>query len=676
MQALPVVARRRILSKARARLSAEADRALPSYGIPVSAAGWDSVLHDLALSGRAASLAQSANVLASARDAGELRESGEEFVDQVVEFAVDLRLALAFAPARHTDVKAVRESLLDLAERVFQAAEDDGPPPTAVAWDGFSARTDHAGDLSDPSAAAADPLTAAFSLAPVDGYDRGRRTAYQLIGVYRERFDELVPELLRVLDALPHPLRALDGAVSCALRLLESPAPLMTLRTALDVFDAIGSGVSDSAGRTIDALVELQRGVPRSATNAQHSVELSERPGGESPRRDALRELELYKSVVEGQVRPWIWTLLRIDKVQASQNAPMLAKLREQALARPGPALNRAARIVETAVRNAQAHEDAVWDADSEALLIDGVPFAKEALALSARRAYAFMLGAETGLACASSRWADVAYAMDTSRLHDRLRPLDEDSALIHFAMNRLVVRRWEDRRRVFTVAVDHIEVAQIGHCCQALIHAAACLPDAERFVLQHGADFATVLDLPRECLEVAGPVWFWARSRFEQMPPSTFLSVLTEARLSVESMTQAVDAAVWMAVNDVQNDAERRLEAAICSPTSRRALIDRARGAGIALDATATRLMSLGLSASDAEPLLKARQVLENTGRSLGRDRTRPLSARELDAVVSKLDRIRTARPAPAAMPTLDPTPIDQMPRPLQQPPISRVGH
>ncbi|MBR7837392.1 hypothetical protein KDL01_29200 [Actinospica durhamensis] len=82
MQALPVVARRRILSKVRTRLSAEADRALPSHGIPVPAAGWNSVLHDLAHSGRAASLAQTANVLASARDAGELRESGEEFVDQ------------------------------------------------------------------------------------------------------------------------------------------------------------------------------------------------------------------------------------------------------------------------------------------------------------------------------------------------------------------------------------------------------------------------------------------------------------------------------------------------------------------------------------------------------------------------------------------------------------------
>ena len=676
MQALPVVARRRILGKVRTRLSAEADRALPAYGIPVTAAGWDSVLHDLALSGRAASLPQSADVLTSAQDAVELRKAGEEFAGQVVEFAVDLRLTLAFAPARHAEIKAVRESLLDLAEQVFRAVEDDGAPPAAVAWDGFAARAERAGDLSDPSATAADPLTSAFSLAPVEGYDAGRRTAYQLVAVYRERFDELVPELLRVLDALPHPLRALDGAVSCALMLLESPAPLMTLRTAVDVFDAIGSGVADSAGRTIDALVDLQRGVPRSATNAQHSVELSERPGGESPRRDALRELELYKSVVEGQVRPWIWTLLRIDKDHASTNAPMLTNLRQQALKSPGPALNRAARIVETAVRNAQAHEDAVWNADTETLLIDGVPFAKEALALSARRAYAFMLGAETGLACASSRWADVAYAMDTSRLRDRLRPLDEDSALLHFAMNRLVVRRWEDRLRVFTVTVDHIEVAQIGHCCQALIHAAACLPDAERFVLQHGPDAATVLDLPRECLAAAGPVWFWARTRFEQMPPSTFLSVLTEARLSVESTTQAVDAAVWMAVNDVQNDAERRLEAGIYSPASRRAFIDRARGAGIALDATATRLMSLGLSANNAERLRTARQVLESTARTIGRDRMRPLSARELDAIVSRLDRIRTARSAPAAVPTLDSTPIDQMPRPFRQPPISRVGH
>ncbi len=180
MQTLPVVARRRILSKVGARLSAEADWALPTYGIPVTTAGWDSVLHDLALSGRAASLAQSADVLASARDAGELRESGEEFVDRVVEFAVDLRLALAFAPARHTDVKAVRESLLDLAERVFQAVEDDGAPPTAVAWDGFSARADRAGDLSDPSATAADPLRdeptrRAPVGGPAPGFHRGGR---------------------------------------------------------------------------------------------------------------------------------------------------------------------------------------------------------------------------------------------------------------------------------------------------------------------------------------------------------------------------------------------------------------------------------------------------------------------------------------------------------------------
>ena len=673
MQGLPSAARRRILSGARAQLSAEADQPLPAYGVPLTAAAWTSVLRDLSPAGRADSVAQAADDLVAARDASELRTAGEEFVNRAAEFALDLRLTMAFGPARSAGVEGVRQSILALAAQLLQAVEDDSEPPSATAWNTVSAQATRVTDPLDPGATTDDPLSSAFGLAPVDGYDPGRRTTYQLIAVYRERFDKLIPSLLRILEALPHPNRGLDGAVSSTLRLLASPAPLLTLQAAVEVYDAVGVGIADSA-RTIGALVDLQRDVPRSATNSQHSAELAERPGGQSPGRDALRELELYKSVIEGQVRSWIWTLLRIEGVSAATQAPMLATLRDQATSElRGPALRRAAKLVEPAVRNAQAHEAAVWDADSEALLIGGKPYTEAALADMARRAYAFMLGAETGLACAASRWADLAYALDTSRLHERLRPLDEDSALLHFAMNRFVVRRWEDRRRTFTVLIDQIGVAQVGHCCQALIHAAACLPETERFILQHGRDAATVLDLPRACLEAAGPVWFWARSRFEQMPPSTFLPILTEARLATESAEQCVSAAVWMAVNDVQNDAEGRLEGNLYSPSSRRALIDRARGAGIALGATAARLITLGLPGVETEPIHATRQTLENMARSLARNRTRTISAHELGAIISKLDGIRLARPAPAALPALDPTPIDQMPR-SGQPPIGRL--
>jgi hypothetical protein len=103
--------------------------------------------------------------------------------------------------------------------------------------------------------------------------------------------------------------------------------------------------------------------------------------------------------------------------------------------------------------------------------------------------------------------------------------------------------------------------------------------------------------------------------------------------------------------------------------------LTDRARGTAVALDATAARLAALGLSPGEAKPIRMTRQTLDSTARSLSRNRTRPLDVRELQTLISRLNGIRAARPASAVFPTLDPTPIDQIPRSANKPVVSRLA-
>lgn len=661
MQTLPLHARRRILDAALGRLASADGRSALSCAIPVTAAGWASILRDASPVGRITSLAEAAGHLAAAGagDAAGLRTTGEQFADLIADLELVLWLATAFAPARDAGIAGLRSAILERARAALEDAVNDVPTVCAArTWEELHAQ---AGRLEcEPTPGTVeDPLSAAFPRSPDGGFDPGLRAAYQVLALYRDHLDELEPILTRLLEALPTMARTLDIAVTCAARLVGSAAPLLTLRTSLDVFDAIGEGMASTPGQTIEALLDLQRDVLRCATNAAHSALLVKHAAAETVRGRSLLTLDVYKSVAEGQLRPWMWTLLRIGGRSAAGHAPMLASLRDQALADQSPALRRAARLVDTAVRNAQAHEHYHWDPDSEAIVIDGTVVPPEMLADLGERAYAFMLGAETGWGCASARWPDLAAALDTARLNDRHGPLDQDSALLHFAVNRLVVREWDYARRVFTVRIDRIEVPMVNHCCQALVHAAGHLPDAERLILKQGPEGAVLLDLPRGCLEAAGPVWFWARSRFEQMPPCTFLPVLSEARLAVESLDRAVEAAVWMAANDVECDAELRWDASSLSPGSRRALIDRARLASRALDATAARLTVLGLPEQGAASIRAVRRVLDGAARSLSHTRNRRLESRELEALIAKMERIRAARSAPAALPTVDPTPI-----------------
>jgi hypothetical protein len=662
MQTLPPHARRRILGAALGRLAAADGRAALSCAIPVTAAGWASILRDASPAGRTASLAEAAGRLATAAGAGDaagLRITGEQFAGLITDLELDLWLATAFAPARDAGIADLRSAILERTKAALEDAVSDVPTARAArTWDELHTQ---AGRLEcEPTPGTVeDPLSAAFPRSPDGGFDPGLRTAYQVLALYRDHLDEIEPILTRLLEALPTTARTLDIAVTCAARLVGSAAPLLTLRTSHDVFDAIGEGMASTPGQTIDALLDLQRDVLRSATNAAHSALLVKHAAAETARGRSLLTLDLYKSVAEGQLRPWMWTLLRIGGRSATGNAPMLASLRDQALADQSPALRRAARLVDTAVRNAQAHEHYNWDPDSEAIVIDGTVVPPEMLADLGERAHAFMLGAETGWGCATTHWPDLAVALDTARLNDRLGPLDQDSALQQFAINRLVVRAWDYARRVFTVWIDRIELPMVNHCCQALIHAAGHLPDAQRLILKHGSEDAVLLDLPRGCIVAAGPVWFWARSRFEQMPPCTFLPILIEARLAVETLDQAVQAAVWLAANDVQCDAEMRSDASSLSPGSRRALIDRTRLASRALEATAARLAALGLPDLGAEPIRAARRVLDGAVRSLAHTRNRRLDSRELETLIAKMERIRAARSAPAALPTLDPTPI-----------------
>src|SRR5262249_2752169 len=113
----------------------------------------------------------------------------------------------------------------------------------------------------------------------------------------------------------------------------------------------------------------------------------------------ALIVLDMYRRMVEGQLRPWAWALLRASG-RSSASPPTLGSLRNQLVSHGHPVMGYMAEAILPAARNAAAHEDAWWDASQQTVVWGNGTTTVPDLVDATERAYALMCGAECAWSC------------------------------------------------------------------------------------------------------------------------------------------------------------------------------------------------------------------------------------------------------------------------------------
>lgn len=518
----------------------------PQATLPVSGDGWLSARSDCELDDLEDRLQQLLEEINSASEARSLHAAAEGLVAMACRVARDTQSLAVLQPAKGGEVVQLRDRLIACCESAL-----DGDLSTAFARaEGVSqallAIAALPGDEFD------DACDAAFGV-PYDSLrdSRGTYAPSRLFAAYYGRYDELADRVAKVLapitDKPPHLINAVQAAES----LIVTPRPLLTLRAASDATLVISQELSTDPKALAAPLRELKLRVDRSAANHAGIVRTTQALN--EARTDAERAelwLDLYRRMVEGQLRPWAWTLLRI-RGKSDEKPPDLNGLRELLVADGLPLLQDAADAILPAARNAAAHEDFEWDEAAEVVRIGDAAVTVAELEDGVERAYAFMCGAEAAWACARARWPQLATLLDADDPPNGLKTINVRSALSHFGTNGLRVHDWQYERGVLAVTIDELPFSLINPCFQAAAWASRYLEDASRVKVLLPSLPRPAADLSRQALDATFVVWTQARACFAAMPLSTFLPANADARLQVELPDEAALAAAWLAVND-----------------------------------------------------------------------------------------------------------------------------
>ena len=466
--------------------------------------------------------------------------------------AQELRYACAFEPAAGAGLARLRSATRDAAVAALDALSGGRVEPLADHSGAISKGLDEVRDLADAYSFPEDQCVAAFGVPEDDLRDgNGIFSSTRLLSAFYGRYDDLYARLRRLLQPITNTPPALLSALWPALGLLLSERPLIALRTAFRVRDLLEAGVSAHVNEIARPLRQLKLSVDSSVDNHAGMVGvIRQLDQAESDLERARLKLDLYRRMVEGQLRPWAWTLLRIHGHRDGR-VPTLASLRERLVANGDPLLADAARAMLPAARNAAAHEDASWDELRIVLRTDRGEVSVADLEDATERAYSFMLGAECAWACVRFASTAFAAALDAEDPPNGLRGISERDAVRHFGTNGLAVRRWTNERGVLTVLIDDLAPPAINPCFQAAMWASRLLERVERVVVTTADRQLAIMDLSRPALDATFLVWVQARAAFGEMPTCTFLPANAWARLAVETPDAAAKSAAWLALND-----------------------------------------------------------------------------------------------------------------------------
>jgi hypothetical protein len=626
-------------------------RHLPPSAIALTEAQWRSVLTEADLVRTMTmfreSLAeverQSGAVGASI--AHDLRPAAVSFAGLARKVARMLWQLAAFAP---TTPPRPASSLAELIDGMAVALEHAG------AWfraglDGPSPELPTVAESSEwQMPGVPDPVAASLAVDRAELVDHaGEVSDARLLAVYRNRLPELTDICGRLLYSITQPPLDLFATLGPLLELLRIERPLLAWTVANQALDLIREAAAADESRVEDVFDQLRRrAAPRAASRQRLIAARRAAESATSEADRALAELSAYRIMVEAQLRPWGWALLRLAGAQGVM--PMVAELRDRLAASTQPLHVYLASALIPALRNADAHEEAHFDELHGQIAVEDQLIDHSAVRSANAELAAIDAALEMALACASAQVDPVARAYS-------VRPGDPRSATEALSQaeqryGHAGLRVWSFHRTRSTVQVrlDEIDPLRLSNpCFLATLQANELVAGVTRWQIGVRGREGWVIDLPSTVLRENWPVFERAARWFPEIPQETFLPCVTWARLAVELPGVALRAAAWLALNDLQH----AIEEAEARATVDIPWFDRRVQNVTAACAATLRVMP----AAEAQPLQIAFELARDIRYALAGIRL----SQPLEVLIDEVLRERDRLPVPAVIPTVDPRPL-----------------
>lgn len=478
-------------------------------------------------------------------DARALRKSSEVLARFSVSLADALTLIGALGPSPHGRVDELRSLVLATAAATL------GDPATAPAGMQEEFQRNLARLLEVDEGFSADPFESAFGVSAGEVVDdQGVFSMPRLLAHYAHRYDDLEALVAQVLVPLTRQPLPLLSAIRSATALLTE-RPFLALKSATGVRALITDLASEDADAAAAPLRALKYRVDKSATNRAGITRVLiqiEKTDSVSDRN--VMKLDVYRRMVEGQLRPWAWTLLRLRGADLP-SMPEISSLRERLRSDGHWLLSDAADCLLSAARNASAHEDVEWDEQAQLLVVGDEPLDPDVIEDATERCYAFMAGAEAGWAVSRAESKDLASSLDRDDDTRRSRTLTNEGAIACFGTNGIHVSSYVRNLNTLSVTIGEPSPISINPCFQAVLQAFLYAEDIETVVVKVPGRERPIIEMYRPPAIVTVPIWLLAARTFGFMPESTFLAMNAWARLTVELPDEAGLAALRLGLND-----------------------------------------------------------------------------------------------------------------------------
>ncbi|WP_229918970.1 hypothetical protein [Streptomyces griseoluteus] len=525
--------------------------------IPVSVKSWRNGLEEAGITPQCNPIAKEIDKLRDAvisHDAKAIRIRSAALAQRTQEICSSLGILTACKVSSDGRNANAVKSLLALANVTLKCCTGEASPveadevteSTLAAIERLFSESPHLHD---------DPCMEVFELRREEvSDDSGIFSESRLYGRYYGRYGQLASKVDEIWSALTDSPPSLMGGISPAWMLMYATYPLTMYRAAVFAKDQIRRSFTADPAVSAAALRAYKLGIERSKANHAGIVRTQKAAiASTTSAEKAELTLDLYRRVIEGQFRPWAWTLLQL-RGRVGPRLPELNSLREMLLADGHCVMKDAARAILPAARNAAAHEDFVWDEELEKMHIGDAVTSVTELEEAISRAYDFMCGCECAIVECRANDPDLVEAMASEDPPDGSLTRNVTVAINMFGTNGLRVKSHTLDRGVLAVHVEGWDLQSVNPGLQALTTASQILPKVRRFQVRVGSPAVLAADIDRSPLEKNWDVWLQARSRFSEMPLSTFLPANAAVRMAVESPTEAIRAVTWLALNDAMH--------------------------------------------------------------------------------------------------------------------------
>ncbi len=493
-----------------------------------------------------------------------------------------------------------------------------------------------------------DAVAASFGMDRAELVDElGTISDARLLALYRNRLPELTAICEELLSSITQPPLDLFAILEPLLELLHVERPLLAWTVANNTLGLIREAAAADQACVEDVFEQLrQRAAPRATSRQRLAAARRTADGATTEAERALAELSAYRMMVEGQLRPWAWTLLRLAGAQGEM--PMVAELRDRLAASAQPLHRHLANALIPALRNADAHEEAYFDHLRGQLAAGDQLVDPAAVRSSNAELAAIDAGLDMALACACGQVEAVGRAYSV-RPGDPLTVTEALSqAEQRYGHAGLQVWSLRRTRSVVQVRLDQIDPLRSSNpCFLATLQANELVAGVTRWQIGLRGDEGWVIDLPSSVLRANWPVFERAANWFREIPQETFLPCVTWSRLAVELPGVALRAAAWLALNDLQH----AIEEAEAAPVLDIGWVER-RVQNVINACAATLIV---MPTAEAQSLQVALELARNIRSSIAGMRV----SRPLEVLIHDVLRERDRLPVPAVVPTLDPRPL-----------------